>query len=218
MKKTSSILAAAVAAVALALSACGDTTGTSSSNAGSGSTVGGILSAVTSGNALGNILQSFIGSTTVKEADLIGSWQYSTPGCAFSSEKLLAQAGGEAVAAQVKQKLAQPYKTVGINSSNTSITFSENKKFTASIAGKSMSGTYTFDESTQRIRLTMLILSIDGYAKKNSDGIGILFESTKLLTMFQTVAAFSGNSTLQTISDLSKNYDGLRMGFDMKKD
>jgi hypothetical protein len=217
MKKTTSFMAAAAAAVVMAFAACGGTSQGTSSDAGSGGTLGSVLSAVTQAGTLGNVLQSFIGNTTVKEADLMGTWQYATPGCAFSSEQLLAKAGGEAVAAQVKQKLAGPYKTVGINSANTSISFAENKKFTASVAGKTISGTYTFDEQTQRIRLTMLLLSIDCYAKKNSDGMGILFESTKLLTLFQTVAAFSGNSTLQTIGDLSKQYDGLRMGFDMKK-
>ena len=44
-----------------------------------------------------------------------------------------------------------------------------------------------------------------------------LMESKKLLTILQTVSALSGNNTLQTVGDLSKNYDGIRMGFEMKK-
>ena len=48
-------------------------------------------------------------------------------------------------------------------------------------------------------------------------GIGLLFESKKMLTLLQTVAAMSGNSGVQTIGDLSKNYDGVRVGFDMTK-
>ena len=39
----------------------------------------------------------------------------------------------------------------------------------------------------------------------------------KLLTILQTVAALSGNSSLATISDISKNYDGVRMGFEMSR-
>jgi hypothetical protein len=38
-----------------------------------------------------------------------------------------------------------------------------------------------------------------------------------LLTVLQTAAALTGNSNLQAIGELSKNYDGVRMGFDMKK-
>ena len=62
-----------------------------------------------------------------------------------------------------------------------------------------------------------LFLSLSGYAKKNSDGIGVLFESKKILTLLQTLASVSGNTTLSTIGDLSKNYDGVRVGFDMTK-
>ena len=61
------------------------------------------------------------------------------------------------------------------------------------------------------------MLSINCYAKKNSDGIGLLFEASKLLTIMQAMTAMSGNATAQTIGDLSKNYDGLRIGFDYKK-
>lgn len=43
------------------------------------------------------------------------------------------------------------------------------------------------------------------------------FEATKLLTILQSAAALSGNSTLGTIGELSKNYDGLRLGFDLRK-
>ncbi len=33
----------------------------------------------------------------------------------------------------------------------------------------------------------------------------------------QMATALSGNTTLQTVGDLSKSYDGLRIGFDMKR-
>jgi hypothetical protein len=63
-----------------------------------------------------------------------------------------------------------------------------------------------------------LILNINCYAKRNSTGISLLFEASKLLTLMQTMSAASGNSssTLGTISDVAKNYNGLRVGFDMK--
>ena len=47
--------------------------------------------------------------------------------------------------------------------------------------------------------------------------MSFLFESQKLLTLAQKVAKLSGNEALQTLGTLSQNYDGIRMGFDMKK-
>ena len=62
-----------------------------------------------------------------------------------------------------------------------------------------------------------LLLSINCYAKREYSGISLLFESKKLLNILQVMAAMSGNDTAQKIGELSKNYDGVRLGFDMKK-
>lgn len=177
--------------------------------------------ASTSGsNILGSVLNSVLGATGVTkltQKSLVGTWKYSQPGCAFTSEDLLAQAGGEVVAGQVKQKLQPTFQTLGIKSSNTSMSFNEDGTFSAKIAGKSWSGNYTFDETTSQVNMKGLLLNMTCYAKQNANGIGLLFEANKLLTLLQTLTALSGNSTLSTIGDLSKNYKGLRLGFDFAK-
>ena len=172
---------------------------------------------VNTNDVVGNILQSVLGGNTkLTQKQLVGTWTYTRPGCAFTSEKLLAQAGGEVVASEIKTKLQPTYQKVGITASNTQVTFNQDGTFTAKIAGKSWSGKYTFDATNSKITMQGLLLNVNCYAKRNSDGIGLLFESKKLLTLLQTMSALSGNQTLQSVGELSKNYDGLRMGFDMK--
>ena len=60
---------------------------------------------------------------------------------------------------------------------------------------------------------------LDGRKKYTTEiaAKGVLFESKKLLTLIQTMASLSGNTTVSTIGDLSKNYNGVRIGFDLKK-
>ena len=176
-----------------------------------------VLSAMTNGTGVVNAISSVIGLDKVKAQDLIATWSYSAPGCAFTSENLLAKAGGEVAAVQIEEKLLPYYKQVGITSGNTFITFNEDGTFTSKIAGTPFSGKYTFDEASQKITLKGLLLSVNCYAKKEINGISILFEAKKLLTVLQTMSAMSGNKDLQTIGDLSKNYDGVRVGFDMKR-
>ena len=176
-----------------------------------------VLSAMTNGTGVVNAISSVIGLDKVKAQNLIATWSYSAPGCAFTSENLLAKAGGEVAAVQIEEKLLPYYKQVGITSSNTFITFNEDGTFTSKIAGTPFSGKYTFDEATQKITLKGLLLSVNCYAKKELNGISILFEAKKLLTVLQTMSAMSGNKDLQTIGDLSKNYEGVRVGFDMKR-
>lgn len=171
------------------------------------------------GSIVGNILDNVIGSTTFKKADLCAyTWKYKSPGCAFTSENLLAKAGGEIAAKKVEDKLSTYYQKAGFSSSNTYFKFNEDGTFNAKIDGKSWSGTYTFDEKTHAIDLKgRLLFSLNGFATKNTSGISILFESKKLLTIIQTLTALSGNTTLGTIGEISKNYDGIRVGFDLSK-
>lgn len=176
-----------------------------------------VLGAMTNGTGVVNAISSVIGLDKVKAQNLIATWKYSGPGCAFTSENLLAKAGGEVAAVQIEQKLLPYYQQVKISESNTYITFKEDGTFSSKIAGTPFSGNYTFDEASQKITLKGLLLSVNCYAKKEANGISILFEAKKLLTVLQTMSAMSGNKDLQTIGDLSKNYDGVRVGFDMKR-
>ena len=236
MKKTT--ILCALAAATLTMGSCGTsnstlsqvgtqvltdvllgTTGTTTtSTTSTGTTSAGTASTgAATGGALGNILTSVLGgSSKPTQKQIIGNWTYAQPGCAFTSDKLLAQAGGEMVAAEIKQKLAPTYQKIGIKSGNTSLTLKEDKTFAASFAGKSFSGTYTYDESTQQLSMKGLLLNLNGYVKRNANGIALLFESSKLLTLLQTIAALSGNTTMQTVGEISKSYDGLRLGFDFQ--
>lgn len=182
-----------------------------------GGTLASVLNTVGSGGTIANVFSSVIGMDKLSQRGLIGSWNYSGPGCAFTSENLLAKAGGEVAATKIEQELQPYYDKLGLSSSNTRITFNEDQTFSAVIAGKSLSGKYTFDETNAKITMQTLLFSFNCYAKREYGGISLLFESKKLLTVLQAVALMSGNDTAQKVGELSKNYDGVRLGFDMKQ-
>lgn len=208
MKKTKTLFATltATALMGIGVASC-------SSN----SNLGSILGTIGSGGTIANVFSSVIGMDKLTAQGLIGTWNYSGPGCAFTSENLLAKAGGEVAATKIEQELQPYFDKVGISASNTRIIFNSDNTFSATIAGKSFSGQYTFDEAKALITLKTLLLNFNCYAKREYGGISILFESKKLLTVLQTMAAFSGDTTIQKIGELSKNYDGIRFGFDMGK-
>lgn len=213
MKKMKSF---ALAAATMMLAACG-TMGTTGSGSQSGSILGAVLTDVLQGGTISNVITSVIGAQTVTKANLIGSWRYTSPGCAFTSENLLAKAGGEVAAAQIRTKVQPYYQQIGISSSNTYITFNEDGTYSAQFRGTPMSGNWTFDEKTYKVTLQGMLLNINCYAKRNANGIGLLFEAKKLLTLLQTMAAMSGNQNVQAVGEISKSYDGVRLGFDFSK-
>lgn len=211
MKK---MMMAAVAA--LMLQSCGMTNpgvnggsqmgGTTTNN--SGSSIG--------SNALGGLLDLVVGSVKLSQADIIGTWSYVEPACAFTSENLLAKAGGSVAAKTVNEKLLPVYKSLHISSGNTQLTFRENGQFTGKIGGFPMSGTYTFDATNGLVKMKSLT-TFTAHLTRSTHGMNFTFESKKILTLLQTVSALSGNTSLSTIGDISKQFSGVRLGFAMKK-
>ena len=235
-KKTSTKKTTSTASSTASNTAAANTAATTTSNAAAststtsnaGSAVAGILGAVLGGNSnssssagssiINGILNNVIGSGTFSKQDLCAhTWKYSKPGCAFTSENLLAKAGGEIAANKVEEKLSEYYSKFGFSGSNTYFTFNTDGTFTSKIDGKSWQGNYTFDEKTHAIQLKGLLLSMSGYATKTTNGISLLFDQTKLLNLIKTMGALKGSSTLSAIGTIANNYDGMRVGFEMSK-
>lgn len=189
--------------------------------------LGGLLGAATgntsgstssAGSIIGGLLNNVIGSGTFSKEDLCAhTWKYSKPGCAFTSENLLAKAGGEIAASKVEEKLSTYYNKFGFSSSNTQFAFTTDGNFSAQIDGKPWQGTYTFDEKTHAIHLKGLLQSASGYATKTTNGISLLFDQKKLLNLIKMLSAFKGSSTLSAVGTIANSYDGMRVGFEMTK-
>lgn len=231
-KKTTSAASSTTAATTTSATTTAATTSnavaSTSATSNAGSAVAGILGAVLGGNSnssssagssiINGILNNVIGSGTFSKQDLCAhTWKYSKPGCAFTSENLLAQAGGEIAANKVEEKLSEYYSKFGFSSSNTYFTFKTDGTFAAKIDGKSWQGNYTFDEKIHAIQMKGLILSMSGYATKTANGISLLFDQKKLLNLIKTIGSLKGNSTLSALGTIANNYDGMRVGFEMTK-
>lgn len=199
-----------------ALGTTGTTTGSTSSSNGGG-LLGSVLGALGSASTVNSLANLVIGSVKLSESDLYGTWKYQEPACAFTSENLLAKAGGAVAAAQVNEKLLPAYNQVGIKSSNTYFTFNKDHSFEAKVNGIPLSGSWTYGQATSAVKMKSLLMSMTGYVTRTTSGLSYTFESKKLLTVLQTLSSLSGNSTLHTVGNLSKNYEGVRVGFDMKK-
>ena len=230
-KKTTSSSTATSSAAASTPTTSTSTSATTNSGYSAGSVVAGVLggllgggtttgSSSTGSSIISGILNNVIGSATFSQADLCAhTWKYSKPGCAFTSENLLAKAGGEIAANKIEEDLSKYYSKFGFSKSNTYFTFKTDGTFAAKIDGKSWNGTYTFDEKTHAIQLKGLLLSASGFATRTANGISLLFEQKKLLTLVKTLSKLNltGSTTMSAVSSIVDNYDGVRIGFEMTK-
>lgn len=230
-KKTTSSSTATSSAAASTPTTSTSTSATTNSGYSAGSVVAGVLggllgggtttgSSSTGSSIINGILNNVIGSATFSQADLCAhTWKYCKPGCAFTSENLLAKAGGEIAASKIEEDLSKYYSKFGFSKSNTYFTFKTDGTFAAKIDGKSWNGTYTFDEKTHAIQLKGLLLSASGFATRTANGISLLFEQKKLLTLIKTLSKLNltGSTTMSAVSSIVDNYDGVRVGFEMTK-
>ncbi len=199
------------------LGGLGAGTGNESGNGTLGDILGSVLGVLGSQNTIDGLLGLVIGSVKVQESELYGVWYYTEPAVAFTSENLLAKAGGAVAAENCKEKLLPVYNSVGISAQNTQFQFTQDHQFAGKFRGIPLSGSYTYEPESGTLKLKTMLFTTNAYITRTAHGLGLTFESKNLLKILQAAAALSGNSTLQTVGDLSKQYDGVRLGFDIAR-
>ena len=207
MKKT---LMTLLAAMTLLLSSClttglGNTTNTNSSN--------GILTSVL-GSVLSNVL---FGGSTFDQSGILGSWNYSAPSAAFTTQQALTNAGGAATVANMASSLASNYSNIGINRNNTSFSFLDGNKFSAKVNGIPFSGTYTYNPQNGEIALKTATETIKGNVTKTEKGMGLMFDSTQMVNILKKEGKVSNTAAVQAVSKLAKSANGARVGFELTK-
>lgn len=176
------------------------------------------------GDALGGLISGLLGSGQLSEADLAGVYQYTEPAITFESDNLLQKAGGAAMAATIVDKLAPYYERAGMK--NLVVTLTPEKEFEFAIGRIKMSGTFMRDSaqtSANSFIFTFNALGRIGLGKVAADiqltgnNLIITFDASKLLSLVNTIAQFSGKQSLQTAAAFLNSYDGLNCGFSLSK-
>lgn len=151
-------------------------------------------------------------------ASMEGTWVFSGSAVEFESDNLLQKAGGAVAASAVESKLDEQLEKLGIKEGEMSFTFNADSTFNAKIGSKSLSGTYSYDDSTQNVGLKLSkLVNLSAQVSCTSSEMDLLFNADKLLSLITAISSKSSNSVLQTISSLAGSYDGMRLGLALKK-
>lgn len=169
-------------------------------------------------SVLSGVVKNVVGDKTTTASSIIGTWTYAGPECQFESDNLLAKAGGKVAAKEVEEKIQKVYEKVGMD--GCQYTFNEDGSYSCTVKGKTSSGTYTFDSDAKTVTMkSKLGIKTVAYVTVTGDDMSLVFNADKLMFVLKTVtsAASSVNSTASTISSIADSYDGLRLGFELKK-
>ena len=172
---------------------------------------------------LSGVAGAVINRATGESNSIVGTWTYAGPDCKFTSDNLLAKAGGEVAAKKVEEKMSGVLDMLGFKE-GSSYTFNEDSTYTSTIGNRTTQGTYSYNPETKELTMkTRLGIKTNVTVSKGltGDTMSLLFKADKLMSLAQNITgAIAGNSSngaVSTATSLLNEYDGLQLGVSLKK-
>ena len=152
-------------------------------------------------------------------ASLEGTWTYTGAAIEFESDNLLSKAGGTVAANAAEKKLDEQLSKIGFTEGKLVFTFNADSTFTMQFGNKDIHGSYSYDDAEKRINLKLLkLIGLNAKVNCTSVNMELLFNFDKLLNLITVLTNAGKSNTLQAISSLAENYDGMMMGFAFRKE
>ena len=168
---------------------------------------------------LTGVVGQVVGDKATTETSIIGTWDYVGPDCQLKGDDLLKNIGGDAAGAEVEKKMEPIYAKAGLNT--IQYTFNEDKTCSYTIKGKKVEGTYEFDAEAKTITIKAGKLGIRTTAHIVTLGsnMSFLFDADKILSVVKAItgATSSLNKTASAANKLLEKFDGMMVGFELKK-
>lgn len=175
-----------------------------------------------------NAVTSITGGKKLSVENLQGTWTYVNPAIQLEGDNALKNVAASIASTEAEKKMKEYCSKVGIVEGVFNYTFNADSTFTCQLKKGTLKGTYSFVAEEKMLQLDFSLLGKK--KKKNSslttmtaqvvlsnDQLTLLFNADKLLKFLSTLSAISGSSTLQAINQLAEQYDGMLLGFDLKK-
>lgn len=190
-----------------------------------------------SGNVSAQSLKDILNSSAVKGAvasitggmkltmeSILGTWTYVNPSVSLDGDNALKNVAGSLATSELEKKLKETCAKVGIVEGMFSYTFNADSTFRCNLKGKSLSGTYSLDTNANTVTLNfgsksgkLKLLKMNASVVLMGDQLSLLFDADKLLDFISKLSSLSGSTTLQSITKLTDQYDGVKLGFELKK-
>lgn len=190
------------------------------------------LACSVSGQSLSDILNSstlektvtgLTGGKPLTLENVEGKWVYTNPAVQLKGDNALKNVAASVATAELEKKLKNICAKAGIVEGAFSYTFNKDNTFSNTLKDRSLKGSFTINSDAKTIEFHYAkigkfdALKMTGHIIMSSNGMSILFEADKLLDLISKVSSISNNSTLNSIGTLAKQYNGMMLGFTLKK-
>lgn len=168
---------------------------------------------------LSGVAKVVVGDKATTQASLIGTWDYVGPDCQLKGDDILKNIGGETAGEEVEKKMAPIYEKAGLNT--ILYTFNEDNTCSYTIKGKKVEGTYEFDAEakTVTIKAGKLGIKTTAHIVTLGSNMSFVYDADKILSVVKTItgAASGLNASASTVNKLLEQFNGMMVGFELKK-
>lgn len=168
---------------------------------------------------LSGVAKAVVGDKATTAASLVGTWDYVGPDCQLKGDDVLTNIGGEAAGEEVEEKVEAIYNKAGLNT--IQFTFNEDNTCSYTVKGKKVEGTYEFDAEakTVTIKAGKLGVRVTAHIVTLGNNMSFVFDADKILSVVKTITGVASkiNSSAATINALASKFDGMMIGFELKK-
>lgn len=168
---------------------------------------------------LSGVVTEVVGDKATTATSIVGTWEYVGPDCQLKGDDLLKNIGGQAAGEELEKKLEDIYQKAGLNT--IQYTFNEDKTCSYTVKGKKVEGTYEFDAEakTMTIKAGKLGVKTTAHIVTLGSNMSFVFEADKLLSVVKTITGVASkfNTSAAAINELASQFDGMMLGFELKK-
>ena len=182
------------------------------------------LKDILNSSAVKNAVTSVTGGKAVTFENLQGTWMYVNPALQLEGDNALKNVAGSLAATEAEKKMKEYCAKVGIVEGVFNYVFNSDSTFTSALKRGSLKGTYSVspEDKTVTLRYTvgnkkLTVSMLTAHVVLSGNELTLLFNADKLLKFLSTVSSISSNTTLKAINKLASEYDGMMLGFDLKK-
>ena len=169
--------------------------------------------------AIGSFVNSVTANSNFSVDDLVGTWNYTSPAVTFDSENALKNVGGAAAATAVESKLEPYYTRLGFD--KTSLVVDADHNFTLKMGLLTLKGTIEKDDEGMVFSFSAFgkvsLGQVRANATKSGSTLNLTFDATKMVQLLTKVSSVLNSTAINTLTTLLNSYDGIYMGFKLKK-
>ena len=168
---------------------------------------------------LTGVVTEVVGDKATTATSIVGTWDYVGPDCQLKGDDLLKNIGGQAAGEELEKKLEAIYEKAGLNT--IQYTFNEDKTCSYTVKGKKIEGTYEFDAEAKTVTIKggKLKVKTTAHIVTLGSNMSFVFEADKILSVVKTITGVASkfNTSAAAINELAGQFDGMMLGFELKK-